>query len=126
METEVLVFKANEERREITAPVLLPGVVDLHGDIYSEEEVMKACRNFNEFCKKSNLQHQKQMNDSDIKFIESYVTPADMTVKGFKYPKGTWMSTAKINSDVIWKSVKDGYFTGFSIGCRVKSEKVDE
>lgn len=116
-----MIFKANAERREITAPVLLPETVDAHGDIYSEEEVLKACRNFNEFCRKSNLQHSVQLEKDDLEFIESYVTMSKTVIDGKEYPKGTWMLTGKCHSDIIWESVKNGTFTGWSIGCRVLS-----
>jgi hypothetical protein len=124
--SEVLIFKARVERREITAPVLLPDVVDSHGDIYSEEEVLKACRNFNEVCMKANLQHMHQMDDDAAKFIESYCLPSAMTVDGVDLPKGTWLATMKINNDALWKSVKEGEFTGFSIGCIAQTEHLKD
>ena len=123
--SEKLIFKANLERREITMPILIPNVVDAHGDIYSEEEVLKACRNFNEVCKRTNLQHEFMMDDDAAKFIESYVTVADSIVDGVPIVKGSWLGTMAIKNDALWKSVKDGEFTAFSIGCMAKVENLD-
>ncbi len=124
--SEQLIFKARKERREITAPILIPGIVDAHGHLYGEEEVLKACRNFNEKCMKANLQHEFQMDDSAAKFIESYVTPNDMIIEGVKILKGTWLGTLKIYNDALWDAVKNGEFTGFSIGCMSNVEYVNE
>ena len=120
--SERLIYKAHSERREITAPVLLPEEVDAHEEIYSETEVLKACRNFYIVCMKTNLQHMYQMTDDAAEFIESYITPADMIIDGVKIKKGTWMATMKIHNDSLWKAVKEGEFTGFSIGCMAKTE----
>jgi hypothetical protein len=120
--SETLIYKAHKERREITAPVLVPEVVDAHGEIYSEEEVLKACRNFNAVCMKTNLQHMYQMEDDAAKFIESYVTPADMNVEGVIIKKGSWVATMKVKNDSLWQAVKEGEFTGFSIGCMAQTE----
>lgn len=123
--SEKLIFKASKERREITCPVLIPNLVDAHGDIYSEEAVLKACRNFNKVCKRTNLQHEYMMDDDSAQFIESYVTPADSIIDGVPIVKGTWMATMHVKNDALWKAVKDGEFTGFSIGCIAKVEKLD-
>ena len=63
-----------------------------------------------------------QMDDSAAEFIESYVLPTEMTVDGVSLPKGTWMMTMKVKNDSLWKAVKEGEFTGFSIGCMAQTE----
>ena len=34
---------------------------------------------------------------------------------GFDFPKGTWMGQYKIEDPEVWKMVKDGTLTGYSI-----------
>lgn len=114
---EIFVAKADYGRREITAPVLIPEpYVDAHGDIISEEEVYKACRNFNEHCMQANLQHQFQLDPEVMSISESYLlqkSDADL-------PKGTWMMTMKCKSDTLLDAVRDKKFNGFSIAARAK------
>ena len=79
---ETTVTKKNEEMREITSVVLVPGVADWHDEIYDEKEVLKAERNFSKYCKKANLQHEIQLDESQAEFVESYIIPNDMIHDG--------------------------------------------
>jgi len=121
---EKTVTKKNEELREITSAVLVPGVCDWHEETYTEEEVLKAERNFSKYCKKANLQHEHQLDESMAEFTESYILPNDMIHDGRVVKKGTWLATMKVKSDTLWDAVKEGTFKGFSIGCKVKVERI--
>lgn len=121
---EKTVTKKNEELREITSVVLVPGVCDWHDETYTEEEVLKAERNFSKYCKKANLQHEHQLDESMAEFTESYILPSDMIHDGRVVKKGTWLATMKVKSDALWDAVKEGTFKGFSIGCKVKVEQI--
>lgn len=121
---EKIVTKRNDEMREITSIVLVPGVADWHDEIYDEVEVLKAERNFSEFCYKANLQHELQLDSDQAKFVESYILPSDMIYDGRVVKKGTWLATLKIKSDSLWEAVKEGTFKGFSIGCKTKVERI--
>ena len=111
---EKTVTKKNEELREITSAVLVPGVCDWHEETYTEEEVLKAERNFSKYCKKANLQHEHQLDESMAEFTESYILPNDMIHEGRVIKKGTWLATMKVKSDALWDAVKEGTFKGFS------------
>ena len=121
---ETTVTKKNEELREITSVVLVPEVADWHDEIYSAKEIRKAERNFSKYCKKANLQHEHQLDESMAEFVESYITPSDMIVDNRVVKKGSWMATLKCHSDALWDAVKDGTFKGFSIGCKVRVEQI--
>lgn len=115
--------KSNEEKRQITAPILVPDVVDLHGDTYNVEETELACRSFNKCCKKSNLQHAVQLSNDAAEWLESYITIGTTILKGvdgddIEIKPGTWMGTMHVKHDELWEEVKKGTFTGFSIGCK--------
>ena len=121
---ETTVTKKNEEMREITSVVLVPGVADWHDEIYDEKEVLKAERNFSKYCKKANLQHEIQLDESQAEFVESYIIPNDMIHDGRVVKKGSWLATMKVKSDALWEAVKQGTFKGFSIGCKTRVEHI--
>ena len=56
-ETVQVVKSVNEELKQATFVVMVPDEVDLHGDIIAEDEVRKACHNFNKHCNQANLFH---------------------------------------------------------------------
>lgn len=113
--------KSADELREVTGIVLVPDEVDLHGDIYSEEEVHKAMISFNTLCRNTKLQHSVE---ADAQVIESWQTKSDDIIGGKLVKKGTWLMTMKLPEDE-WGMVKNGLFTGFSIGCIAKSEPIE-
>ena len=110
-------------KQELTCVVLRPDVVDLQGDIYSAAEVEKACRSFNLFCMKGNIQHEAM--SADLVFVESYVAPADFKLGNGEVKKGDWVATVKVKDTEIWKAVEAGDFTGLSIGCNAHTEKLE-
>jgi hypothetical protein len=116
-----------EERRALFV-VLEPETVDLHGDIYSAEEVEKACINFNTHCNKANLFHQVQIETAKIE--QSFISPSDfMLDDGRMIKKGTWLQWWHFPEDdaegeKLWKQVKSGDICGVSIGCRASVEEL--
>jgi hypothetical protein len=95
--------------------------VDLQGDIYSADEVVKACHNFNEFCRKAYLDHAVETEKA--KFVESYISPADITIGETEITKGTWLAVMQFDED-LWDDVKKGKFNGLSIGAYAKTEEL--
>lgn len=119
----------DEEQRMAMFVVLEPDVYDLHNDIYSEDEVWKACNNFNQHCMKANLFHR--IETEDMEFVQSFVTPSQFQLDdGRVIKKGTWVAwTYFPETDVgekLWKGVKDGEFNGLSIQCRAFVEEVTD
>lgn len=130
VEVAVEVTKSlDEEQRMAMFVVLIPDEVDLHGDIYSAEEVEKACLSFNTACNKANLFHR--VETEDVKIVQSFITPAAFTTDdGREVKKGTWLQWVYFPEtevgDLIWKAVKDGEITGLSIGAMCKVEELDD
>lgn len=118
------VAKADYGRMEITAPALIPDYVDAHGDIISEEEIYKACRNFQKYCMQPNEQHKFQLDPDTAEFTECYVLHQDTDFNGTTLPKGTWMLTLKCKSTKLLDRVKNGEFNGFSIGALAETEDI--
>lgn len=107
----------NEDERLFTAVVLRPEVVDSHGDIYSHDVVKQACHDYVAHCMNTNLQHTYDLVKSDMRIVESYIAPCDMTIGESDVYKGDWIMTAKIENEDLWKACKNGDYTGFSVGC---------
>lgn len=121
----IQVVKAtNEELKQATFLVLAPDEVDLHGDIYSADEVRKACHNFNQHCMKANLLHLVETDTFDI--VESYISPVDMVLNDVIIKAGSWMSVLQVHSEEIWSDIKNGSLTGVSIGGRATTEYLEE
>lgn len=112
------------EKRLFTAVVLRPNVVDAHGDIYDEDVVEKACHEYNEVCRKANLQHLIDIDKAVP--VESYIAPADFQLGEGDVFKGDWVMTMRVDDEDIWKACKDGLFTGFSVGCKGEVEDLDD
>ena len=103
------------DERYVLGVVLEPEVVDAQGDIYSIEEVRQAAHRFMEEFGGLGLMHRFRVN-GQVKVLESYLAPADLTLGEAKVRKGTWLLAVRILSDELWEQVKDGRLTGFSIG----------
>ena len=123
--SNVPVFKqAQEELKQATFLVLSPDEVDLHGDIYDAVEVRKACHNFNTHCRKANLLHLFETDTFSI--VESYVAPVEMQMGETVIKAGSWLAVLQFNDDSIWEGVKNGEYTGVSIGGVANAEMLDE
>jgi len=57
----------------------------------------------------------------DMKFVESYIAPADMNINGTNIIKGTWLAVCQFN-EALWQEVKADPLMGLSIGCYAKKE----
>lgn len=129
----LLTKSLNEEKKLATFVVLEPqpedGTTnDLHGDYYDEETILKACLDFNKniHLRKGKLLHI--VETQGYSFVESYCTPAEMTIGNVVIKKGTWLQTIQVNPDEkfnwIWEGIKNGTFNGLSVECMGTTEDV--
>ena len=114
----------NQELMQATFVVMVPDEVDLHGDITSEEEVRKACHNYNVNCRQANLFHIAKTNSFDI--VESYLAPVDMMLDDKFIQKGTWLCTVQCLDPKLFDLIKSGEINGVSIGAMAKVEIIEE
>lgn len=129
---QVEVTKAvDQEKRMAMFVVLEPQsgdtTTDLHGDTYTEEEIEKACINFNQHCNTANLFHQVETQEAEI--VQSFITPASFTTDdGRVIQKGTWLQWWHFPEtevgELLWEGVKTGDITGVSIGAKATVEDV--
>ena len=125
MSKKLQVQKAvNEELRQATFIVMVPDEVDLHGDVTTEEEVRKACHNFNKHSMKANLFHL--VETTTFEFAESYIAPVDFILGSKEVKKGTWLCTIQCLDDDLWSLIKSGKINGVSIGALATVETLEE
>ena len=125
VEPEVVLTKALDEEEQMALFVVLaPEEPDLHGDVYSEKEIEKACVSYNVHCRKANLYHRVETEDFSI--VQSFVTPVGFTDDtGREIKKGTWLAWTKFDNEELWQEVKKGNFTGLSVGCVATVEELE-
>ena len=129
-EDEILGEKLNitkavdEELKQATFIVMVPDEVDAHGDTTTEDEVRKACHNFNKYSMKANLFHL--VETSTFEFCESYCCPTDFVLGDKFVKKGTWLATVQALDDNLWELIKSGDINGLSIGALAAVETIEE
>ena len=125
---EVSIIKANPEKQTVTGIVLQPEVVDAHGDIMSADVIEDTAHNFLKnynVSTKLGLQHS-QFPKGKMALVESYIAPNGIVLGAKTVKQGAWIMTVKVLDKELWKKVKDGKVTGFSIGGRAKVISVDD
>lgn len=123
--SKIPINKAKDKTlKQATFIVMVPNEVDLHGDITTEDEVRKACFNFNKHSRKANLFHLSETDT--FEFCESYILPADIILGDTFVTKGTWVATVQCLDDDLWNEIESGEINGLSIGALASIETLDE
>lgn len=94
---------------------------DTQDDIYSEEDVRKACHAWMEFHGAMDLNHSwKSLGKERVRTLECYLAPVAFSIgegdAAYKIVKGTWMLAIRVIDDELWKGVKSGQLGAYSIG----------
>lgn len=98
---------------------------DLHGDVYYEEDVLKACHSYNENCMKANLAHLMMVDKGTAYVLESYISPVGFQLDDQYITKGSWLQVWQFTNDELWEDVKKGYWNGLSIQCVADAEEIN-
>lgn len=104
----------DEGQRTVFGIVLEPETIDSQGDIYNAEEIEKTAWRFMERYQQFGLMHEEIVRS--ILPLESYCAPVDFEINGQKVKRGTWLLRVRVLDDEIWRKVRSGELTGFSIG----------
>jgi len=107
------ILKADDEKQEIYGVVLEPDTVDEQNDTISADEIAKAAHNF---LVKSRVVGDGHKTLAPVEVIESYTAPANMTVGEQTVKSGSWVIGVHVSDAKLWKSVKQGEYSGFSVG----------
>lgn len=108
-----LLKAVDDERQLIYGIVLEPDTVDAQGDIVRAADIEKAAHAF--------LIHSRVVGDmhtrpAEAEVVESYIAPADFTLGGQVVKRGSWVMVVHVSDPELWAAVKDGKYTGFSVG----------
>ena len=129
-EKEVRIIKGEDEEQKLVYGIVYspgsaddPNTHDAHGDFMTAEEIEKSAHNF--IAKYRNIDAQHDFNAGAGEVVESYVAPVDMEINGETITKGTWILVTKA-TDEIWKDIKDGKMTGYSLAGVAETEVIEE
>lgn len=106
------ILKLDDSKRLVYGVVLEPNSIDAQEDSITEEEIEKACHYF----MKSRVIGDRHKKTAQAELVESYLAPVDFTSNNQEVKKGSWIIAVKIHSDSLWKAVREGKYTGFSVG----------
>jgi len=114
MSRAVKLFKRDEAQRLVGAVVYEPDKVDADGDWASAEDIEKAAHRFMENYQAIGLMHRQSLRD--VRLVESYILPCELSVEGEMVKKGSWIVVMKVYNDRVWSMIQDGTLTGVSMG----------
>lgn len=112
------IFKADGEKQIVYGVVLAPNETDLQEDWMRPEEIEKTAHFFMMNGQTIGREHQEKA--AKVVPVESYIAPADFQCEG-QYgdqvvKKGSWVLGVKVMDPEDWEKVKNGEYTGFSVG----------
>ncbi|MBA7548669.1 hypothetical protein ES705_41134 [subsurface metagenome] len=96
--------------------VYAPNEVDSQGDTTTEEEIRKALYSYMGGPQKFKLNHKGKYIDAKV--LEIYIAPVDFEMSNQKIKKGSWLLISRVLDEKVWKGIKDGTITGYSLAGR--------
>lgn len=102
---------------------------DTQGEIYSRQVIRDAAHSWMLNHRMFDVQHEVYLGEHQAKVVESYLAPVDFDLplpdgSERRVYQGTWLMVVKILDDKLWKAIKAGSITGFSMNGFVAREKV--
>lgn len=119
-EADFDIFKKDEDERLVGGIIYEPDVIDAQGDSASASEIKKACHGFMIKSMTLGEMHTKMIDKGKSYIVENFIAPADYNEGGQFIKRGSWVMVHKVACDEIWKSIKSGKYTGFSMAGRAK------
>lgn len=93
--------------------VYSPDTVDAQGDKANAAEIKKAAYHFMENVQTFKVMHKGK--SVKVKILENYIAPVDFTIEKRDVKKGSWVLVTRILDKKLWKSIKAGKITGYSM-----------
>lgn len=97
-----------------------PDTEDAQGDQATAAEIKKAAYNFMEHVQTFKVMHKGKK--VKIRILENYIAPVDFTIGKRKVKKGSWMLVTRVLDEQVWKDIKAGKLTGYSMAGYAKIE----
>lgn len=118
-------FAVDEEKHIVNGPVLIPGqmIYRRQGNReyyvrFNEKAIEEMALRFFKDHSNTNGNVMHQIEVEGITYFESYILNKERNIAPVEFndlPNGTWIMSAKIENEELWKLVKDGTIRGFSI-----------
>lgn len=114
IEKDISIVPMEKSDKQIVYGIVYePDTVDAQGDKANAEEIQKAAYEF-----MANVQAFKVMHKGkkvNVRILENYIAPVDFEISGRKVKKGSWMLVTKVLDKKLWKEIKAGNLTGYSM-----------
>lgn len=107
--------KVDSDKQIAFGVVLEPDEVDSQNDTITAEEIEQAAHAWLAKYQDRGVMHT-QLANGKIEIYESYVAPANLNINGQAVKKGTWLLMYHVQDKDLWKKIKSGQLTGFSMG----------
>lgn len=114
----VLVEKADEQI--VYGIVYEPDTKDAQGDQASAKEIQKAAYDFMENAQAFKVMHKGKK--VKVQILENYIAPCDFEIEKRKVKKGSWVLVTRVLDSKLWKEIKAGNLTGYSMAGYAKVE----
>jgi hypothetical protein len=118
-EVEVKFASMDEERRLVYGIVLEPDEVDAHGDTVTTDHIEKAAHGY---MMRPMVVGDGHMTKAKAQPVESFIYTKELLNE---VKEGSWVMAVKVHSDRIWEGIKNGDYTGFSIGAYVRRRPLE-
>lgn len=87
---------------------------------FTKQSIQNIVENFmrNGLTANTNRDHETNVLSKDVFVLETWLIDSNRGTSapvGFENLEGSWFGSMKINNDEIWKQIKDGDFSGFSV-----------
>ena len=104
----------DDEHQIVYGVVMSPELEDSQGDVVSAQDIETVAHRFLVEYRKHDVQHDER--DAAVETVESFIAPQDMLIAGKPVLKGAWVLATHVSDRKLWKRVRKGEFTGYSIG----------
>ena len=113
-------IKIDSERRLVGAVAYRVGEIDKQGDyVATEEDLFEGMETFAKNGFVCGLQHE---SEAPAFIVESFLTESEVLKGGKLIPEGSWWVCMKITDDALWKRIREGDFTGFSMSGKADAQ----
>lgn len=111
------IFKSDEERQIVYGVVLAPNELDSQNDWMTPADIEEAAHHY---LATSRVVGSEHTDPIEAVPVESFIAPVDLNFTGEYGPttvtQGSWVMGVKVVDPTEWAMVKDGSYTGFSVG----------
>lgn len=114
----VSIKKINNEKKIVYGEVYAPEVVDAHGHVMDAVEIEKLAHQFLIEQKNSNIDIMHNNKPALASAVESFIAR-----KGDPdFTEGAWVMATKIFDNKLWKDIKRGKYSGYSMEVLVEKD----